>query len=97
MRPVLLILCRSIRREEEGGHAVLLTWILMLVLALLEIIRYLSGLGSWTSLLSLRLCHVVHLRRTCYLPDTLRHLYKIGPFQGRVHWKDGSVSAAATD
>jgi|688.fasta_scaffold364571_2 hypothetical protein len=69
----------------------------MLVLALLEIIRYLSGLGSWTSLLSLRLCHVVHLRRKCYLPDTLRHLYKIGPFQGRVHWKDGSVSAAATD
>ena len=43
----------------------------MLVLALLEIIRYLSGLGSWTSLLSLRLCHVVHVRRKCYLPDNL--------------------------
>jgi hypothetical protein len=96
MRPVLLRYS-AVQSDEKKKADFLLTWILMLVLALLEIIRYLSGLGSWTSLLSLRLCHVVHLRRKCYLPDTLRHLYKIGPFQGRVHWKDGSVSAAATD
>jgi hypothetical protein len=28
-------------------------------------------IGEQTSLLSLRLCHVVHVRRKCYLPDTL--------------------------
>jgi len=79
MRPVLLRYS-AVQSDEKKKADFLLTGILMLVLALLEIIRYLSGLGSWTSLLSLRLCHVVHLRRKCYLPDTLRHLYTIGPF-----------------
>ena len=32
------------------------------------------------SIVSTSICHVVHVLRKCYLPDTLRHLYTIGPF-----------------
>jgi hypothetical protein len=110
MRPVLLRYSAvqsdypTKRRRPEGGHAFLLTWILMLLLA---------GAGPAGNYpLSKQIGELDFSIVSTYLPcgprapEVLPTRYSTAFIYnwaiskeepGRAHWKDGSVSAAATD